>query len=502
MPVGSAYETRGDENQTVLAILISQLLSRARTSQAEWSVTDLPKRLLLVRKFRELLAAGAQSLCETTARSQKRGPSEILTAEVFPLIAACRFLEREAAPLLAPRRLGKAGVPLWLHGIAAEVHREPCGVVLIIGPANYSISLPGIQLLQAIVSGNAVLFKPGPGGTHSARALLQFLETAGLGSGLVSLLPESIDAARIAIASGVDRVVFTGSATVGAKILADLAPQLVPATMELSGCDAMLVRQDGDLDLVSKSLHFSLNLHSGATCIAPHRLLIAESRADELERRLYTHFRSQPNWRLTDEIANRVLPYLTDALARGARFITGEIASDGSIIAPVILAGITPECRLLRADIFAPLIAALRIKDDEEAIRIINDCPYRLGASIFSANEAIARAIAARLRVGLITVNDVIVPAGDPRIPIGGRGRSGFGTTRGREGLLDLTIPKVVSVQGGRFRPHLNVVTKTDLELLYTYLKLFHVSGVRSRWSALKLLARRFFEPRTIRHRS
>ncbi len=502
MPVGTGYETPGDENQIVLAILISQLLSRAHTSQAEWSMTDLPKRLELVRKFRELLAVGAQSLCETAARNQKRCPSEILTAEVFPLIAACRFLEREAVPLLAPRRLGRAGVPLWLHGIAAEVHRDPCGVVLIIGPANYPISLPGIQLLQAIVSGNAVLFKPGPGGTHSARALLQLLETAGLDSGLISLLPESIDAASIAIASGVDRVVFTGSATVGAKILADLAPQLVPATMELSGCDAMLVREDADLDLVSKSLYFGLSLNSGATCIAPHRLLIAESRADELERRLYTDFRSKPSWRLTEKISNRVLPYLTDALARGARFITGEIESDGSIIAPVILAGITPECRLLQADIFAPLIATLRIKDDEEAIRIINDCPYRLGASIFGANEALARAIAARLRVGFVTINDVIVPAGDPRIPIGGRGRSGFGTTRGREGLLDLTIPKVVSAQGGRFRPHLNVVTKKDLDLLYTYLKLFHVGGVRSRWSALKLLARRFFGPKTIRHRS
>jgi len=498
MPAGAGYDARGEDSRTVLATLVSQLLIPARAAQARWSIVGIPRRLSFIRRFRELLADRARSLCEMMSGIQKRSQSEILTSEIFPLIAACKFLEREAPLLLAPRRLGRTGLPLWLHGIAAEVHRDPYGVVLIIGPVNYSLSLPGIQILQAVVSGNAVLFKPGPGGTHSARALLQLLGAAGLHDGLVTLLPESVEIAAAAVGAGVDRVLFTGSATVGAQILADLAPQLVPATMELSGCDALLVREDGDLDLVKKSLHFSLSLHSGETCIAPHRLLVAESRADELENLLYEHFRTQPRWRLTATAANRVRPALKDALDRGARFLGGAIGPDGAILGPLILTGVPSHCRLFHDDIFAPVIAMLRVKDDEEAIRRINDCPYALGASIFSANESIARAISARLRVGFITINDLIVPAGDPRIPIGGRRRSGFGTTRGREGLLDLTVPKVVTTRRGRFRPHLTVVTEEDSELLFAYLKLVYARGAHRRWLALTLLARRLFAKKPI----
>jgi acyl-CoA reductase-like NAD-dependent aldehyde dehydrogenase len=500
MPVGTGYDGPGRENRTVSATLVGPLLAPARAAQARWSSVTVRERLTVVRAFRQLLAARARSLCAMLSRLQFRPENEVLTAEIFPLIAACRFLEREAVGLLAPRRLGKRGLPLWLRGVVAEVQRDPFGIVLVIGPINYPLSLPGVQVLQAVVSGNAVLLRPGPGGTFSGRVFLQLLGAAGLPDGLVSLLPESVEMVSAAASAGVDRVVFTGSATVGAEILADLAPKLIPATMELSGCDALLVREDADLELVTKSLHYSLNLNAGATCIAPHRLLVAESRTDELAGLLRERFRSQEQWKLAAPVANRVLPVLKDALEGGAWFVSGAIEPDGNIVAPVILAGVSPDCRLFHDDIFAPVAGMLSVKDDQVAVRTINDCPYALGASIFSANESLARAIAARLRVGFVAINDLIVPAGDPRIPISGRGRSGFGSTRGREGLLELTVPKVVTIRTGRFRPHLIAQTAEDLQLLYAYLKLVNASGTRSRWLALTFLARRFIAQRFVSH--
>ncbi len=493
MTAGIGYQAGEADSQAGLCTLMRQLVFQARVSQANWSMVSVNQRLPLIRRFRELLAEQAPSLCKLASRIEDRPPSEILTAEIFPLIAACRFLEREAPALLAARRLGRSGRPFWLRGVAAEVYRDPYGVILIIAPVNYSFALPGIQLLHALVSGNAVLLKPGLRGTHSARALLQLLGAAGCGDGLVTLLPESVEAAKAALSAGIDKVLFTGTASVGAEILGDLAPQIVPATMELSGCDAMWVREDADLQLVKKSLQYSLQLNSGATCIAPHRLLVAESRADELEGLIYEHFKKQPRWKLTPPVASRFLPALKEALAGGADFLSGGIEPDGSIIAPLILRGAPPDCRLWREAIFGPMVATLRVKDDEESIRTINDCPYALGASIFSANEVLARSVAIRLRVGFITVNDVIVPAGDPRIPISGRGRSGFGATRGREGLLDLTVPKVVALRRGRFRPHLAALTEEDAELLYGYLKLTNAGNLQCRASALAFLARRLF---------
>jgi acyl-CoA reductase-like NAD-dependent aldehyde dehydrogenase len=498
MPVGTGYDGPKQENRTVPAMLLRQLVI-ARAAQAQWSSVAIRERLTIIRTFRQLLADRARSLCAMLARLQFRPEKEVLTAEIFPLIAACRFLEREAVEILAPRRLGKHGLPVWLRGVTAEVQREPYGIVLVIGPVNYPLSLPGVQILQAVVSGNAVLLKPGPGGTFAARVFLQLFEAAGLPEGLVTLLSESIEMASAAVSAGVDKVVFTGSASVGAEILAELAPQLIPATMELSGCDALLVREDADLDLVTKSLHYSLNLNAGATCIAPHRLLVAQSRADELEKLLRLRFRSQVQWKLAAPVANRVLPILKDALERGAWFVSGGIEPDGNVVAPVILAGVSPDCRLFHRDVFASVVGMLKVKDDEEAVRRINDCPYALGASVFSANESLARAVAAQLRVGLITINDLIVPAGDSRISIGGRRRSGFGSTRGREGLLELTVPKVVTIRSGRFRPHLFATTAEDLQLLYAYLKLVNASGAQGRWLALTSLAGRFIAQKSIK---
>jgi acyl-CoA reductase-like NAD-dependent aldehyde dehydrogenase len=498
MPVGTGYDGQGQKNRTVPATLVRQLVI-ARAAQAQWSTVTIRERLTIVRAFRQLLADRAPSLCAMLARLQFRPEKEVLTAEVFPLIAACRFLEREAVEILAPRRLGKRGMPVWLSGVVAEVQREPYGIVLVIGPINYPLSLPGVQILQAVISGNAVLLKPGPGGTFSARVFQQLFGLAGLPDGLVTLLPESIEMASAAVGAGVDRVVFTGSASVGAEILAELAPRIIPATMELSGCDALLVREDADLDLVTQSLHYSLNLNAGATCLAPHRLLVAEARADELEGLLRLRFRSQAQWKLAAPVANRVLPILKDALERGAWFVAGAIESDGSVVAPVILAGVSPDCRLFQDDVFAPVAGMLKVKDDEEAVGMINDCPYALGASIFSANESRARTVAARLRVGLITINDLIVLAGDPRISISGRRRSGFGSTRGREGLLELTVPKVVTIRTGRFRPHLIATTAEDLQLLYAYLKLVNARGAQSRWLALTSLAWRFIAQKYIK---
>ena len=121
----------------------------------------------------DLIAEHAGQLAEASASARLRPTLESLTAEVLPLAEACRFLEREAGKLLAPLRLGKRGLPLWLAGVRSEIQREPFGVVLIIGPGNYPLLLPGVQLIQALVAGNAVLLKPGVGGTDRGPSIVR-----------------------------------------------------------------------------------------------------------------------------------------------------------------------------------------------------------------------------------------------------------------------------------------------------------------------------------------
>ncbi len=520
------------DGDAALSPLVARAMTSARAAQARWSRTPVVRRLKLVRKLRQLIAAHATRLAEASAAARQRPVLESLTAEVLPLAEACRFLERNAEKILGAR-LGKSGRPLWLAGVRSEIHRAPFGVVLIIGPGNYPLLLPGVQLIQALVAGNAVLLKPGIGGTAAAQTLVELMVRAGFDPQLVGVLPESVEAVRAAIRARPDKVMFTGSAATGEKILAQLAPHLIPATMELSGSDAVILRADADLDLAVKALAFGLTLNAGATCLSPKRVFVHRGVATELEGRLAQHFGCGPisfapvfspvtarqknapavvtasladekaaeAARLTlvndtglkpgaNEMNARLRLLLEEALAQGAHFIAGEMRDDGTIIAPIILAGVSPAARLLREDLFAPVLAIVTVTDDHEAIMRANDCPLALGASVFSRDEVAARLVASQIQAGIVTINDLILPTADARLPFGGRGRSGFGVTRGAEGLFELTTPKVVTVSRSKFRPAFEPSQPGDQKMFETYLQFTHGHGLKPRWSALNTLVR------------
>jgi acyl-CoA reductase-like NAD-dependent aldehyde dehydrogenase len=395
-------------------------------------IWPLERRLRVVRALRHQIAARSAELV-VAALGAGRPAAEVLSAEVVPLADACRFLEREAPRLLATRRLGSVGRPAWLVGVEAEVRREPLGTVLVIAPSNYPLFLPGVQTVQALAAGNSVLWKPGTGGTAAARAFAALAAEAGLPAGVLTILPEDPAAAQEAIAQGVDKVLLTGSAATGREVLAGLAGRLIPATLELSGCDPLFVLAGADLDRVARAVGFGLTLNGGATCIAPHRILVLRELAPALAERLARHLPS---------------------LRPGPDTLTITAVADG-----------------------------------DEALAEAARSPYALGASVFG-HEAEAVAFAGRVRAGVVVINDLIVPTADPRLPFGGWGESGFGVTRGAEGLVELTRPKVVAVRRARRLFHLEAPHPGDAELFTAYLKLAHAGGVWPRLRGAVDLAR------------
>jgi acyl-CoA reductase-like NAD-dependent aldehyde dehydrogenase len=409
--------------------------------------------------------------------------AEILAGEVLPLADACRFLEREAASLLRIRRLGTRGRPFWLAGVSAEVRREPHGTVLIIGPFNYPLFLTGVQALQALVAGNSVLLKPGEGGTCAAEEFAKLLREAGFVPGLLQLLPESAEAAVDAIEAGIDKAILTGAALTGEKVLTCLAPRLVPATLELSGCDAAFVLSDADLDLTARALRFALRWNGGATCIAPRRVFVSQAIAGALESHLLGALREAARDSDRWKLGPKADALIRDAISRGARPISGLGAARDREGWPTVLADASATMPLLTEDVFAPVLALVPVTCDEEALGAAGQCPYALGATIFG-EEQHARALAGHVRAGTVVVNDVIVPTADPRLPFGGRGRSGFGVTRGAEGLLEMTVLKVITVRHGRTHRHLNKPDFTDDEFVRRYIEAVHGATWKQRWGA------------------
>ena len=457
--------------------------AQTRRAQQLWAAQPVRQRLAVVRRWRHLIAERAEALVQTLPDTANRSPADTLVAEVLPLADACRFLEREAERLLAPKRLRHR--PWWMSGVVAEVHRQPLGVVLIIAPSNYPLLLPGVQLVQALVAGNAVLLKPGRGGLTAASMLVQWLVMAGLDAALVRVLPEAPEAAMQAMEHGVvNKVVFTGSAETGAKVLTALAPHLTPATMELSGCDAAFVRPDANLEGVVSALAFSLRWNGGATCIAPRRVFVYPPLAPTLEHRLAERVRELgPFFAVGASAFEGAQQGVRQACQSGARLLCGGFEGDGRM-RPVLLADVTPDMAIVRTDVFAPVLSLMRVADDTTALQANACCPYALGAVVFG-REKTARELAAKVRAGVVLINDVIVPTADPRLPFGGLGRSGYGVTRGAEGLLEMTAIKALSVRRGHWRPHYEPPHPAHADLFRAYIQAVHSASWRQRVAAI-----------------
>jgi len=318
-------------------------LAAARAAQTRWNETPLGTRFTLIRRARHLLAVRADLLASLAAQARGCPLAEALGSEILPLADALRFLERRAKRILAPQKLGTRGRPLWLAGHAATIHREPFGTVLIIGAGNYPLFLAGSQAAQALVAGNAVFLKPGVHGSPVLRAFAELLHDAGLPAELLTVLPETTEAAQLSIEVGVDKVVFTGSAATGRKVLAQLAPRLIPATLELSGCDPFILRADADLDLAVNALAFGIRLNQGATCIAPRRVFVPRVIATEFEGRLARTFATRDLFALRPEIARPLRPVIEHALEHGAHLLAGKLRDDGALLGPLVLAGVAAD---------------------------------------------------------------------------------------------------------------------------------------------------------------
>ena len=230
-----SVQTASDRHSTL------SLLQSGRLAQQEWAKSPIRERLGVLRRFRHLLAAGGSKVAGAIDQRLGRTVADTLTAEVLPLAEAVRYLERRAGSLLRPMPVSKADRPAWLPGVQLNLQRDPWGVVLVIGPANYPLFLPGVQTVQALVAGNAVIWKPGTGGAGVAHAIAALLTQAGLPQGLLTVTDESAETAQRYLDAGVDKVVLTGSETSGKALLRKTAETLTPATVELSGCDPVFV---------------------------------------------------------------------------------------------------------------------------------------------------------------------------------------------------------------------------------------------------------------------
>ena len=481
---GSLIEENGSDAGHDNVTAMMNTTSDSGDVQQKWALTNMDQRVRVLRRARHIFAGCVPDLCDAISPDLARNAADTRVAEILPLLDACHYIERNAAKILASRRLGRSGRPFWLSGVASEVHRVSIGRILIIAPSNYPLFLPGVQALQALAAGNSVVWKPGRGGQAIALLFATVLREAGLPDGLLKVTDESVGAAQSAIVSGVDKVFLTGSADSGRAVLRQLAETLTPCVAELSGCDAVFVLPAADLSRVVKALAFGMRLNGSATCMAPRRVILVgadEQRRSKFISALLTAIDWIKGVPISESVRQDLHLVVDDAWLMGAK-VHGKVAAEQQ---PIVITGVTPEMLAARTDIFAPVLAMMEACDMQKAIALHEACPYALTASVFG-DEREARTIAAKVTAGTVTINDLIVPTADPRVPFGGRRRSGFGTTRGAEGLLEMTAAKTIAVRRGSGTRQFDATTPQHQPLFDGVIKASHAKSFLARLSGVR----------------
>jgi acyl-CoA reductase-like NAD-dependent aldehyde dehydrogenase len=419
-----------------------QSRSEAPSSEAE--------RRGLLQSLRRLVSASAPMFVEAIASDYGYRPSsETLLAEVVPALMMVRAALANLTAWMRPERRGRS-ILFWPG--RNEVHRQPKGVVLIISTWNYPLLLTVGPLTAALAAGNRVIVKPSEL-TPSTSALLKRRLEGELGSDRVTVALGGPEVAEGLCRLPFDHILFTGSTSVGKKVMAAAAQNLVPVTLELGGKSPAIVHADCDLPRAVERIVRGKLLNAGQTCIAPDYALVPRNRIEdflhlfrETASRFYPRILDNPDYTsiINDRHYARLLALIEDARNKGARIETIDTADElagaaGSPqsrkIAPAAIAGVTNAMAITREEIFGPLLPVIAYDKLEEAIAYVNARPRPLALYYFDTDRGRIRHILQSTVAGGVTVNDTLYHIAQDELPFGGVGMSGMGSYHGRDGF-------------------------------------------------------------------
>jgi len=337
--------------------------------------------------------------------------------------------------------------------------REPVGVVGQIIPWNFPLLMAAWKLGPALATGNCVVLKPAEQTPLTSLKLAELIAEAGVPDGVVNVVPGYGETAGAALAAhnDVDKVAFTGSTEVGKLIVAAAAGNLKKVTLELGGKSPNIVFDDADPAAITGAAN-AIFFNHGQCCVAGSRLFVQENRFDEVVDGVAEIAKSiklgsgldegtQMGPLVSDEQLRRVTGYLESGKADGATAVTGggRFGDRGYFVEPTVLTNTTPEMKVVREEIFGPVVVAAPFSDLDEIAAAANDTEYGLGAGIWTKDISKAHALAKKLRAGTVWINCYNVF--DAALPFGGYKQSGWGREMGHEALEAYTEVKAVTAQ-------------------------------------------------------
>lgn len=477
---------------------VAAATARARKAQATWQQTSFAERAAFLYRLRDLLLDDGERLADILTAETGRPRAEVYGNEIFYLCNAIGFWAKKAERYLRPARI-KPHFPLLKAKKVYSIY-APRGVVGIISPWNFPLTMTLGEALPALMAGNSVIVKPSELTPLSAIYGAEIAVKAGLPENLFQVIIGYGEAGE-ALVDHADMIAFTGSVDTGKRVMRRAAERLIPVSLELGGKDPVIVLKDADLDRAASACVWGALMNCGQVCTSIERVYVEAPVYQTFVDRVVAKVRAIRQGESKQEVdigcttsetqLDVITAQVDEALLLGAKALTGgkrNPALQGYYFEPTVLVDVTQNMKVMSEETFGPIIPIMKVKDADDALRLANDSRFGLSGSIYSRDNGAAMSLAERMQCGAVCINDSLVNFIVPDAPMGGRKDSGFGQRHGAEGIRKFCHQKTIVVDRFGLKeefPWYPASVKKERQLRHLLNLLCH-SGWRHKLKALK----------------
>ena len=436
--------------ETVTPAQVPRIVEEVAAIQPAWAELAARDRADYMRRAADVLLDEIDELAELLCTEQGKPRNEAYTMELLPTIDALHWCADAGPKILADEKIRYSQA--FLLSKRSHFAYEPLGVVGVIAPWNYPWSIPFGEVAIAVMAGNGVVLKPASLTPLLGEAIRRIFERAGFPEGLVRTVHGGGRVGDALAKSSAEKIFFTGSVEVGRKVGEVCAKRLKGCVLELGGKDPMVVCADANLDHAIAGALWGGFANAGQTCSGIERVYVLREVAEPF---IEGVVRGAERLRVGDPMAwetevgpmtseeqyETVCELVDDAVAAGAKRLCGgplEVAGfTGSFIAPTVLTGVSHEMRIMREEVFGPVLPIVVVESEQEAVDLANDSEFGLGASIWTRDRRKGERIARRIEAGMVWVNDHSFTHGACQCSWGGVKHSGVGRSHSKFGFYE-----------------------------------------------------------------
>jgi coniferyl-aldehyde dehydrogenase len=437
---------------------MQSLFERAKLAFSKEPYPTYEQRMQRLEKLLELVRSNKDRIAQAiSADFSARSVHETQLAEIFTLVSSIKYMRKNLKSWMKPRsrHIGISFAPA-----RGRVEYQPRGVVGVISPWNYPVSLALGPVAIALAAGNRVLLKPSEL-TPKTSELMQELLAGAFDSNLVSAITGGADVGQAFSELPFDHLLYTGSTRIGRLVMQAAAKNLTPVTLELGGKSPTILHESYSVEKAADRIASGKWFNAGQTCIAPDYLLVPEAKRDAVVEalkatvtRYYPSLKDDPDYTAIVNQAHwkRLRGYVDDAVARGAKAIEinpkGEkLEGDTRKFVPTLLLDVNDDMVVMQEEIFGPVLPIVTYRTLDDALLYVNNRPRPLALYYFDSDSARVRDVLDRTISGGACINDTNLHFAVEDLPFGGVGPSGMGAYHGPEGFETFSHKKAVFVQ-------------------------------------------------------